>query len=367
MATGLGEFFLSIVIDAAKGELTIAGLVKSMGALEVASVGEIAILADLADKLVQVSAAAMESSMHFTNYAASTGASTSALQTWEHVAKHVGVQAETVANGMEAISQGIVGLKKFGENSALANLLLPLHMSLEKYKAAKPEELLTDIRDNPFFQRMDAATKQYVLAKANLGGLLRVLTKGETGVSDKDFARFAHEAGELSRQQIKTFDRMHSDFVSIEELTTRIGRSIATWFSGPTIQFLEKWISILNFWAKALETDVNPKTAGKNLKQFGEQSPSDVGYFLRGLLAFGRENPSPLLQVAGGGPGGLPLEVLATALAAATRKSVVYNDHKVTNISGLGLNEGQVKRVVKQAHQEMISPVAAALDIGASQ
>ena len=52
--TSVGEFFLNINVDAGKGELTLSGLVTQMGELEVASVGEIAVLAELALKIAEV-------------------------------------------------------------------------------------------------------------------------------------------------------------------------------------------------------------------------------------------------------------------------------------------------------------------------
>lgn len=257
----IGEFVIDLFVDAAKGELTIGNLVKSMGDLEVASVGEIAILTALADKLVEITQASMKSAVGFEEYAASTGASTDALQRWQAAGKMVGISNEAVADSLGMISQGLAGLP-YGKATQLLNLMKPLDISLGELKSSTPEKLLERIRNSPLFQRMGEAEQRLVLGEAGLAKMQRVLMKGEHGVSDKEFAQFIRDAGTMSKGDIKQFERMHKDFLAIEALSTRIGQIVATWFSGSTIQFLEKEIDALRTIADYLEEN---KKKGKTL------------------------------------------------------------------------------------------------------
>lgn len=249
----IGEFVIDLFVDAAKGELTIGNLVKSMGDLQVASVGEIAILTALADRLVAVTQASMKSAFGFEEYAASTGASTDALQKWQAAAKMVGISNEDVASSLGMISQGLAGLP-YGKQTPLLNLLHPLGITLDELKSYTPEKLLERVRESPAFKKMGEAEQRLILSEAGLARMQRVLMKGEHGVSDKEFAQFIRDAGVMSKRDIAEFGKMHKDFLTIEALATRIGRTVATWFSGPTITFLEKQISAMREIADFIES-----------------------------------------------------------------------------------------------------------------
>jgi len=184
--------------------------------------------------------AAIDSALGFKEYSVATGASTEQLQRWQHAAAHAGISGDVVAQSLDAISQGLVGLKKYGEHSPLANLLNPLHMSLQKYKDSSPEEVLHDIRENKWFQNMDAATQKFNLAKAGFAGMLGVLTKrGPYAISNANFSEFAKEGGVMTDIQIKKWVQIESLLISVEELSTRIGRDIANWVSGPIMTGLK--------------------------------------------------------------------------------------------------------------------------------
>lgn len=290
----IGEFVIDLFVDAAKGELTIGNLVKSMGALEVASVGQIAILAALADKLRDITVASINSALGFGEYSAATGASTTELQKWQAAAAHVGVSNEDIAASLGAISQGLAGLP-FGKSTPLLNLLEPLHLSLAEFKNFKPEELLSKIRTNKFFQDMDAATQKLVLMEAGLGKMQRLLTKGEGGISDKAFMQFQKDAGAMTTDQIHKWEKIHSAFVSVEQLSVRIGRAVAEWFSGPTFSFLMKEIQALREIADFLEEQKNfgatVKTLAPAVKEVaGEsllKSGGNPGLFLANLFTGG--------------------------------------------------------------------------------
>lgn len=258
----IGEFVIDLFVDAAKGELTIGELIKTMGALEVASVGEIAVLTALADKLVDVTKASMATAIGLEEYAAATGGSTEALEKWQAAGKMVGIENETIASSLIAISQGLVGIKKYGEAAPIMNLLHPLKMSMEKYKESSPEQLLQGIRENALFQRMEAAEQRFVLGKAGLAGMQRILSKRDGGISDKQFSQFIRDAGTMSHKDIKQFEAMHQGFLTIEALSKRIGLNISKWFSGDIMNFLKTEISALRVIADFTDKATRKEAVG---------------------------------------------------------------------------------------------------------
>lgn len=372
----IGEFFISLFVDAGKGELTVGNLVQSMGALEVATVGEIAALFALANKLATITDLSIKSALGFEAYASATGASTKALQEWQAVGAHVGITGETVASSLAAISQGLVGLKKFGENSPLANLLQPLHMSLEKYKNEKPEKLLEDIRNNPFFQQMDAATKVFVLQKAGIAGMLRALSKGEGGVSDENFNRFISEAGAMPKSDIDRYQEINSQFVSVWEITKRIQQVIASWFSKELLTTLNFVVGALHTIAEFIDNRKKHTVAG------------DIGKIVTSGQG-GMENLSnmPPEQAAG-----MAIKMISAYMKAAlssenslksfingplydllgpdefnpkkTSPTFNINHNSVTNIHGATLGKNEMRDAIKDAHIAAWAPVIVQLNTG---
>lgn len=362
MSTTIGEFFVDLVVDAGAGELTIGNLVKSMGELEVASVGEIAILGELANKLGEISDASIKSALAFMQYTSATGGSTKSLQEWQAVAAHVGVKGEEVASIFESVSQSVIGLQKFGVKSDLANLLLPLHMSLDKYKAAKPEQLLKDIRENPFFQAMEPAAKNFVLARAHLDRLARVLSKdvAHGGISPADFTRFQTEAGFMPKRDIENYEKIHSDFTSIWEMTVRIQQVIASWFSGPTLQALDRVVKYFGLVADQFDDRTHPKLGASIVKgetkfiMAGLTGGDTIGMLDQALTNIGqmlaRKHslfiPSGLHQTPEG----------------KYEKSTVVNFHPTLNVSGSHLNEKQLHGVAKKVFDDIIQELPAQID-----
>ena len=257
----IGEFVLDLFVDATKGELTVGNLIKSIGSLSVVSVGQIAILQALADRLVAVSQAAMHTAESLTQYASATGGSTEQLERWQAAGRMVGATNEDVASSLASITAGLTGLK-FGDSSPLLNLTKPLSMSLKELKDYKPEQLLEKIRNNPFFKAMSSSEQRYVLDKAGLGRMHRLLTNREGGISDKEFAQFAKDAGHMSKADVHQFEKMARQFQTIEDLANRIGLVVAGWFAPATMAFLQKEIQALREIADYLEK-ARPKEVGK--------------------------------------------------------------------------------------------------------
>lgn len=292
----LGEFVLELVVDAGKGELTVNNLVKSLGHLEVVSIGEIAILQHLANMLVDVTQASIGTALGLESYTAATGGSTKQLERWAAAGKLVGITNAEVASSLVMIGDSLAGLK-FGKTTPLMNLMHPLGITLAQLKSWKPEELLEKIRNNPAFQKMLVGEQRVVLSEAGLLSMHRLVTRHKGGISDKEFSQVAKDAGQMPERTIEQFSHFHKVLVTIELLTERIGISIASWATSLSMPFFEEKIKALRVLAGSLEKDDEAgrqKAVGKFL---AEDVIPDIWRFLPipgGALLNGLKQGGPL-------------------------------------------------------------------------
>lgn len=265
MSTTIGEFAISLFVDAGKGELTLGNLVSSMGSLEAASVGEIAVLYELGKVLSTLTDRAINLSVGLTNYATATGASTEKLQQWQHVAEHAGISAQTMESALRSISSNLAKGAFSGDYGNLKNLGLLLersNLTLKDFKAEHPEELLEKIRASSFFQSLPNATQDMLLASAGLNSVLGALQKSR--ISDEEFARYMKEGGFIREEDRKKLNEVHEEFVSIYQIVNRIGNIISTWFSGDAFSTLKDLRKVLSGLA-----DISEKPAVKTVAQSG--------------------------------------------------------------------------------------------------
>lgn len=255
----IGEFFLDLFVDAGKGELTVSNLVSSMGKLEVATVGEIAVLFELAQRLAAITDHSIQAAMGFRDYETATGASTDALQAWEAAARQVGISNTTVQSSMEGISGSIQGMLSGVDSNKLANLGRAFGISLKGITADKPEELLRRIRESEQFQSSSNAFKDFWLKSAGLDQMRNVLIKGKGGISDREFLQAVSDAGKISKADAEKYVKMKTDLVAIEDLVTRIGRTITGWFSDDVIAVLNKEIESLRVIADFIDKGAERK------------------------------------------------------------------------------------------------------------
>lgn len=231
MSVTVGEFFIDLVVNASNGELTLGNLVKSMGDLEVASVGEIAILAELANKLTAITKASIESAIGLKDYSSSTGASTLELQKWQNAAQHVNVDINTMRHALEGVSHNLAA-GKLGNFGALANLsyiLKQSKLSLQDFKAEQPEKLLEALRKSEFFQKLPEGEQFKFLSESGLGAIQAALQLKR--MSEDQFKTWSEEGPLLREDEIKKWDDVNSSLISVREISSKIKEIIAGWFS----------------------------------------------------------------------------------------------------------------------------------------
>lgn len=366
--TSVGEFFLSLVVDAGKGELTINGLVASMGELEVASVGEIAILAELAEKLATLTATAIKTSLGIEDVTTRTGMSSKALQDWKNVAEFVGVSGETMAQTLASISKNLqAGISggNYGGLRDLGVLLQHAHISLQQFKADKPEELIKAIRKSDWFQGLTPAQQNWALGSSGLDAILPVLQKRR--LSDADIKKYMAEGPVISDDQIRKYDQINRALIEIHHLTQTIGNRIANWFSEGFLKGLRLVAETLNIVANQVDRVGKAKTSvsagssdllGKLIEHIplGEQfNKLRYAYGAAGAAFLGvpnAENPFSAVSPA-----------TSYLQQASSGKQTVVNYHPTVKVEGSRLNKMEMMDAIKLAFEGTFQPLTAQLNV----
>lgn len=363
--TSIGEFFLSLVVDAGKGELTINGLVASMGELEVASVGEIAILGELAEKLATLTANAIKTTLGIEAVTTATGMSSKSLQDWRNVAEFVGVSADTMSQALSSISHNLAMGQYTGNYGGLRDLgvlLTKAHLSLNQFKADKPEELIKAIRASSYFQAQPEAIQNVLLGSSGLQSILAVLQKRR--LSDDDLKKYMSEGPVISDDQIKKYDQMHRYLVEIAHATEKIGLVIAGWFSSGVLESLKTTATFLLDIASMMDKIAQGKThvwetTKKVAGDLFSLAPEDKALISRvqgflpsaETLANGAALGAPVL-----GPTFWPTE--------SNNKQVKITNHNTVKVDGSRLNKMELSDAIRLAFEGTFQPLTAQTNVG---
>lgn len=359
-STTVGEFFLELVVDAGQGELTVVNLVKQMGQLEVASVGEIAILKKLAQSLEEVTSAAIANAMGFTDYAAATGGSTEELQKWQNAAKHVNTDAHTMEAVFRRISHDLATGKMSGDYGGLKNLdvlLTKAHLTLQQFRADKPEELLSAIAHSDYFKSLSPSAKEAILSKSDIAPALRAL---QIGV--EDFKKWSEEGEIMSKEDIAKWSDIHSDMVSVQEISQKIGSIIANWFSDDMQAGLRMTIYLLGKTADLID----PKKSHSPVVEAGKKLVGDVFYppnLIRDLYKSGKflgestaQGLDPQAYQKYFTPNASIMGGVSTPVAAGQK---VLNQTINVDISGTDLDQHQMTEAINNAFYDINTRILA--------
>ena len=206
-----------------------------MGALEVASVGEVAILVALAQGLEKIAMGAIDSALGLKEVTTSTGLNIEKLQEWLNVAGHVGIESKAMASTLSGISKDLARGLIVGDFGKLRDLGTILQRSggraLQDY--AKDVngafELIKDLRKSTFFQGLSDREQSTLLGGSGLATIQAALQQKR--MSDDQFRKWAAEGPVMSEEQVEAWNALHSDLVSIENLSLSIKEIIGEWFS----------------------------------------------------------------------------------------------------------------------------------------
>lgn len=284
--TGIGEFYISLFVDAADGGLTVSNLVQGFGQLEIATIGEIALLWELGTMLARFTDAGIKASLGFEQFTMHTGLSAQVLQKWQIAAELSHASAQDVTTSMENLTKNLK-LMALGEDTPLRKAFQFLGIAGEQVKDA--DDALKKIHERLALTTPDAGMQALILQWASVSPNLRemltlrdeVLKNRQTFVSG------------MSGGQEKQFDHLRETMVEIELRTRQIGINIGAWVS-PAVQ---KIFDILNTaaglelkgggaWADAF------KRAHEGLdKSKKEGKPFEFKDSVLGQIIYGVEKP----------------------------------------------------------------------------
>lgn len=233
---GIGEFVVSLFIDAADGGLTVRNLISGFGDLEVATVAEIGALWELAMGFARVIDSGMQASLAFTQFTMHTGLSAQALQRWQIAAKLSHATADDVTSSVENLAQHLANLAVGIPDSALQSLQQLNITGLDSMGKPKDAfQMLDEISARLGQAATDAAQQERILKglgiSPNLRELLLLSAKAREG-------RMSFVPG-MSSAQEKQLDRLRQKFVEIELKAQQIGIDIAAWAAPGIVRFFE--------------------------------------------------------------------------------------------------------------------------------
>lgn len=239
-STNIGEMFIDLVIDAGKGELTLGSLVTKMGDLELASVGEIAILAKLAQTLESLTAGEIEHALHLSHLTETTNESTESFEKWGRLASILGHDSKEIQSAMKGLDDMFGDLAQ-GSNAA-GNAIFALNskgLSLRGMEIHTGGDLFNAIRNDPKFQSWDKGTQASVLRLAGISDSLTPILSQKITPQSK-INEINREIGpgmtDAQRKKVKELDEQ---FNIASQKAKDAGRGIVGYFTDVEIWLLK--------------------------------------------------------------------------------------------------------------------------------
>lgn len=224
--TGIGEFFISLTVDAANGALTVNELVQGMGALEVATLAEIGLLWELAVQLARITDEGIKASLGFAQFSMHTGLSAQELQKWQIVAEQAHGSAGDVTQSVESLTRKLADMETGGTGGGALGALQRLFIS--PFGAdGRPKQafaVLDEVRAR-LGSIHTAAQQEAILGALGISPNLReTLLLSETA-----FQQLAGVAHGMTKGQQEDFDELRGHFVRIHLVAQDIARDIGDW------------------------------------------------------------------------------------------------------------------------------------------
>lgn len=226
--TGIGEFFVSLSVDALSGELTVGNLIQGFGELEVATLAEVGALWAVGVGLARLVDQAVQASLGFEQFSMHTGLSAQQLQHWQIVAEQSHASADDVTSSVENLTKKLANLAIGIPDSALASLQqLGITAFGTGGRLKSAFEILGEVRERLSAVTSDAGQQERILAGLGVSANLR-----ETLLLTQSlFEQRGALAHGMTSQQEADFDRLRQKFVEIKLEAHDIGLAIAGWIT----------------------------------------------------------------------------------------------------------------------------------------
>lgn len=234
----IGEFFIDLIVDSSKGELTVGDLVTKMGQLEAATVGAVGVVFELASKLASFTDVSIRSALGLEEYATLTGESAQELQKWQRVAEQAHVSGDAVTNTLKHLSASIAEVARGG-----AGGLKPLVDALGIDLTGKgPTQILDAIRKSQVFAALPARQKTDLLTKVGIDPMLANVFK----LTDAEFKKAADLVEGISEHGQEQFLKMSTALTQIGMIAKQLTIDIAEWDASAFLGTLQTILGTLN-------------------------------------------------------------------------------------------------------------------------
>ena len=238
----LGEFFLSIAVDATTGELTIKNLISSMGDLEAITVANIGVLFEMANALAQIVTSNISAALNLDKTTQSIDTSSEAIQRWQHVAKMTGLsgEVESVTQALKTATSWVEKLKLHGLAGLPPDAIKKLRFfGIDPMQLKDADDLMRKLRES-----VQSGTINGVrVTKDAMHAMLQTL-----GSEFSDSQRVFEESGEkfnfawkhtpiITPKDMADAEAITAQMDHIEDRATAIGHRIFRW-SAPLLEKL---------------------------------------------------------------------------------------------------------------------------------
>lgn len=241
---GIGEFYISLLVDAAQGQASVGDLVQGMGALEISTLAEIGLLWELGVQLARMNDMAIQAALGFEQFTMHTGLSGQELQKWQIVADQSHASAQDVLGSVENLTKHLANLAVGIPDAALGSLQqLGITAFDASGKVKTAFEILGEVRTRLGAVSNDAGQQERILAGLGVSPNLRETLL----LSSALFEQRAALAHGMTGAQEASFDKEYQALKKIELLARDIGFDIVQWISPAVILALEKTEKFFEF------------------------------------------------------------------------------------------------------------------------
>lgn len=350
----LGEFFIDLIVDSSKGELTVSDLVTKMGELEVATIGAVGALFQIGAKLAGFTDISIKTALGLEEYATLTGESTDALQRWQRVAAHANVSGEAVSKTFMGLSSSIAAMNRGGGTGRLQPLIDILGINPS---GKSPEQILQFIQHSKRFAALSNKAKTDLLEAAGIAPMLANVFK----LSSTEFEKQGGLVEGMSKESVDKFSNIAGVLADISSIAKQIAMDIATWDAGPLLGVLNKIIEAFKAIKEYTKENIT-QTSDSQVKLFdmavrpisreGRSAWSDLfQYITSGQAVSDNRLSTPQVQ---GMVAGYP-QSYAGAISSATPAPAAPNTVTVNHTQNfkVGHDAEEIRRAARDGAKEV--------------
>lgn len=284
MANKVGEFFISIAVDAATGNLSVRQLVGVLGELNVASVASVGVLGKIAEGLTGITESAMAAADQLSTLQDVTGADPKIVQQWDKAAERIVHHSGVIIGAVKNVNEwmGKVALHTGNAPSELTGFLgiLPYKRidSSGNMVTKTAIDLIQEISRNGRYWSMQEQAKQQLLGGifgSSKDDVYRVLKQIHAGTFHPE------QISGLSDKQVHDMNTVEGTWTGIKQTATDIAQTFMI-AGGAIEKVLEGVKDTLQWWDKLVHSDRFQKVmdyVGGSLQSAVSPGEKGSGYY----------------------------------------------------------------------------------------